>query len=243
MLKKLVLFSMIFTALAPFAWAQTEDALKPGLHDSSEAGIVIVSGNSEGQTYNLKQSNTYGWGDNGLRFHGSFLETSANSVNTARFWDLGGRYERKLTDDFGVYAGELIESDIFSGYLQRYSTDVGGKGYIYHQEDFTWTGELGYRHTIENQLAGQETYNLIRIYTEAVRNITKTTSAKLWVEYLPNLTQWTDYQANGEASISATVSEVFSIKTGYLVKFRNLPPAGVEKRADSWFTTSLVAKF
>jgi putative salt-induced outer membrane protein len=242
MLKNIGLLLLLAAWSVP-SFAATEDPLKPGLHDSSEAGVVIATGNSESQSYNLKQSNSYGWGDNGLRFGGTYLDTSTGGNVTARYWSLGLRYERSLVDHFSVYAGELVESDVFSGYFQRYSTDVGGKYFIFHETDFTWTGEAGFRHTIENQAAGQDIYDLLRFYTEVVRNFTKDTSGKLWLEYMPNLTHSDDYQFNGEASVSAAFSEVFSLKTGYLVKYRNTPPTPGLKRTDTWFTTALVAKF
>ena len=72
---------------------------------------------------------------------------------------------------------------------------------------------------------------------------TKTFTIKWWIEFLPNITTSEAYQLNTELSGSAAISEMFSMKAGYLIKYNNQPPVGAIYKTDSMFTTALVAKF
>jgi putative salt-induced outer membrane protein len=197
------------------------------------------------QSLNFAQSNTYGWDEslNLVKFNGKYLDTSNNSVATARYWTAGLRYERSVSQSFSLFAGQAVESDIFSGYNQRYNSDLGGKYFIYKEDAFAWSVEAGYRYTIENRLLGQVHQNYLRAYTEATRDWTKTFSTKADVEYLPNLTVSTDYQINSEVAASAAINDSFAIKVGYVVRYRNLPPPPAIHTTDTQFTTALVSKF
>ncbi|MBC7692709.1 MAG: DUF481 domain-containing protein [Methylotenera sp.] len=212
-------------------------------HNESEAGVVIASGNTRSQSYNFKQINTQTLNKDLIKFEGRLLKTSNRSIETARFWTLGLRYERELTPVFSLFAAETLESDRFAGYLQRYNSDLGGKYFFYKEELFTWSAEAGYRYSIENRAAGQSKFHYLRAYTEALKGWSKSVSTKAWLEYLPNLTAGQDYKVNGEASVSAALTEIFSIKTAYLVKYEHQPAPPATERTNTWFTTALVAQF
>lgn len=237
--------AFIFIGVIASSPVFAEAVVTNGIHNNSELGIVVTSGNSNTQTFNFNQTNTYGWDDglNLVKFTGKYLNTSSNSVNTARSWTLGLRYERSVSKLFSLFAGQSIESDIFSGVSQRYNTDLGSKYFIYNEEAFVWDMEAGYRYTIENRLTLQVHQNYLRLYTEAIRNWTKTFSTKADVEYLPNLTVSSDYQLNAELAASAAINDMFAIKVGYAVKYRNLPPPPATHTTDTQFTTALVSKF
>jgi putative salt-induced outer membrane protein YdiY len=103
---------------------------------------------------------------------------------------------------------------------------------------------IDFRYTIENQLSGiQEKLNYGRAYTEVTKNWTESVSTKFDFEYLPNLTIASDYQMNGELSISAALNNVFSVKSGYMLRYDNLLNPGASAKTDTLFTTALVAKF
>jgi putative salt-induced outer membrane protein len=234
-------------ALASLSAAYADE--DPGFHNESELGIVISAGNADSQSYNFGTKDRYNWDNNVVRLFGKYLHTSSNGADTAKYWDLGVRYERVLTQMFSVYVGEMAESDIFSGYTQRYNSDVGGKYFIYKEKNaetgvgFVWNVELGYRYTVENDFLAQKNYSSIRVYTEAVRDWNKTLSLKGDVEYLPDLTFSGDYQLNTELALNAALNEIFAVKLGYLVKYRSKPPATAVYETDTQFTTALVAKF
>lgn len=216
-----------------------EQALK----NESEAGVVIVSGNSESESYSAKHTSTYTWVENLLRFNARYLRTTSFSVESAKQWALGLRYERKLSEKFSVFIGQNVESNFYSGVLQKYNTDLGGKYFFFNREkDLIWLGEGGYRYTVENKTRTiSQNFHYARVFTEFVKYFSDGVYGKLWIEYLPNFTVSDDWQMNGEASVSAMISQVFSLKTSYLLNYDNLPNTG--KTTDTTFTTALVATF
>lgn len=223
--------------------ASVSQADEFNLKNESEAGIVVTSGNSKSQSYNLKQTSTGEWEKNTLKLTAGYLKTTSGDTTSALQWNLGLRYERAFSEMVSGFAAQSVESDLFAGKLQRYNTDVGAKYAISKSEEFTWFAELGYRYAQENLTTGaNSSQNYARVYTEATRNFSKTVALKYWIEFLPNFTVSQDWQLNTELSLSAALSTVFSVKSAYLLKVDQLPPTGKEK-ADSTFTTALVAKF
>lgn len=219
-------------------------SVRADFHNESDLGIVVTSGNSKSQNYSFKQLNTYDWGKNLAKLQGGYLRSVSSGVESALQWNLGTRYERELAERFSLFAGESVYGDRYAGYLQRYFTDLGGKYYFAKKETWYALGEAGYRFKHENPLKGPKTNeHQARLYAEGWFEWRKGISSKLWAEYLPNFTTSEDWQLNSEASISAMLTEIFSLKTAYLVKYDHLPTGGAAYKTDSTFTTALVAKF
>ena len=235
----LFLFAVLSVSLIAVSASADE-----GFHDESEAGVVITSGNTRANTFNFKQKNDYTWSTHKFLFSGNFLDTTSSGVESARSYSLGIRYEEKLSEILSLFVAQNLESDIFAGYLQRYNSDAGVQYQILKDDGITWNAEAGYRYTIENQTSGnQVNKSQLRVYTELLKTVNKNVAAKLWIEYLPNLSNFSDYRINSELSLSALLNELFSIKSGYLVKYINIPLPGVSVTTDTIFTTALVAKF
>ncbi len=231
----------VLLAYQTLALAADENSLR----NEAEAGIIISSGNSKSQTYSLQDVTTYKWPSQVLTFNGKYLQTTSNNIESANYWTLGVRFEQVLSDRFNIYLGQNIESNIYAGFIQRYNTDIGGKYMIIKEEDLNWFAEAGYRYALTNQIpsGAQSGVHLIRLYTEVNKSWDKTVSTKLWVEGTPNITNSNGYRVSGEASMSVVLTSVFSVKTAYLVKYDNAPPPGIVLNTDTFFTTSLVAKF
>lgn len=212
--------------------------------NESELGIAVANGNSDSQSYNFKQENKFSWGENAFKFNGRYLNTYSDSKESARYILGALRYERELSSRFAVYAGQMLESDKFSGYDLRHSSDLGFKYYMVKEETVYWTAEAGYRYTNEKQTSGAHAYkNQIRAYSEVEKKWTPTVTTKYWIEYLPNMDDTKDYEINTEASISAALNNIFSIKTAYLLRYDRVPPPTAKTRTDTLLTTALVAKF
>jgi putative salt-induced outer membrane protein len=215
------------------------------ISNESELGILIAKGNSDSESWNAKETAGTKFDEfNSLKFTGRYLQTKNKSIENARYWSTGLRYDRSLNERLGIFIGEMVESDKYAGYNQKYNSDIGARYSLIKETKFIWDAELGYRYTIENQLTGtQKKLNYARGYTEATKNWTESVSTKLWFEYLPNFTIASDYQMNSELSISAALNNVFSMKTGYLLRYDNLPNPGAFAKTDTLLTTALVAKF
>ena len=205
----------IFTLLSSTVYAR--------LSNESELGILIAKGNSDSENWNAKETAGISWDEfNLLKFSGRYLETKTKNVESGRYWLTGLRYDRSLSPRLGMFIGEIIESDKYAGYNQKYNSDIGVKYSIIKEKNILWNAELGYRHTIENQLSGsQNKFNYVRAYTEVTRNLAENISSKIDIEYLPNFSVASDYQMNGEFSITASLNNIFSIKTGYQLRYNN----------------------
>lgn len=214
------------------------------LHES-EAGVIVATGNSDTQTYSVKQTTSYKWAANLAKFTGSYLLGKSAGIENARAWDLGLRYEREISERVSAFAAYQVDSNVFTGVDLRHSVDLGGKYFFLKTDSVTVSNETGYRFLSENLLQPSRTVNshLGRLQFEWLQKWNDFVSHKFYVEYLPNFSTWQDYRINVEPSLSIMLSKVFSLKLAYLMQYRNVPAAFGKKRFDSLYTTSLVAKF
>jgi putative salt-induced outer membrane protein len=214
------------------------------LTNESELGIASANGNTKTQTYTAKQLNDYKWEKNVLSFKSRYLNARANGVETARYLMLGSRYEKEVSNHFGFFSGFTFEKDKFAGIDQRRSTDLGSKYRFIDSDTTKFFSELGYRYMHEQRLDDSRVHsNYGRVYTEWEHKWNPGFSSRYWAEYLPNFTRNTDWQLNTELSVSAMMNEIFSLKTGVLVRYDHDPAPGVLYKTDTLFTTSIVAKF
>jgi putative salt-induced outer membrane protein len=212
--------------------------------DESELGAVMVSGNTESESYSAKQTTAFHWGLDSVTAKGHYLETKAGPDVTAKNWDLGVRYDKGLDELWSIFLAHKAEADTFAGYIQRDTSDLGAKYTIRKTDNLNWIAEAGYSYI--------KTYNTERInkydpssrlYTEIEHGMKKDITVKYWVEWLKSFAHSRVYFVNTELSLNVMLSKEFSLKTGYLLKYQNdlVPPT--TKYVDTTFTTSLVAKF
>jgi len=237
--------TLLFILLVSITSTSFAGETKLGWGHESEASAVISSGNADNQTYSLTQSTQYLWPDDAVKTKARYLLGKTSGTETARNWAVGARYERSLSAVLSAYLGYQIDSNIFANLDYRHTGDLGSKYTWLSGDAHTLFSELGYRLTKENQLNPnlELTSHFLRAYTEWVANWTSVLSSKAYVEYLPNLTRSSDWQLNSEVSLGVKMSDVFSLKTGYLFLYRNTPAGVGKKQLDTVFSTALVAKF
>lgn len=213
--------------------------------NESEAGVVLVNGNSQSSTYSAKSKTEYTPGKETFSLSGNFLRAKARDVENAESWLVQLRYEHAYTDHLSGFLAQSVEGDKFAGILQRYNSDIGAKYFFYAVEGVgTWFGEAGYRFTREHDTQNTwESLHKARIYTEAEKFWSETVSTKLWIEYIPTLTRFRNWLLNTELSVESDLSTVLSLKTAVLLRYNNTPPRATTQEADTTFTTALVAKF
>jgi putative salt-induced outer membrane protein len=220
-----------------------------GTTNETELSIAQVSGNSNSETYGAKESLAYVWEADTLKASGRYLQGRTEGVESVRAWDAGLRYERSLSPVWSVFASHSLESDIFSGFVQRNNTDIGAKYFFTKTQQTVWSAELGYRYVTVQYVAIRPDVNnydhTARVYSEITESLGPTVNGKFWIEYIPNLTDSEAYLINAEPSITAILSNALSLKLSYLVKYQNPNKAiaGVRAYTDTTFLTSLVAKF
>lgn len=225
---------------------------KEGWGHESEVALVTTAGNTTTESYSAKQRTSYTKDANAYTLSGRYLQTTTNGLETAKSWDAGLRYERLISALWSGYVGYGAEADPFAGFIQRDNADIGAKYFALRQENRTLITEMGYRST-NTQFASrpaatppvvgsQVRENFGRVYLEYAERLNESLSFKYWVEYLPNFSNVNGSLLNTEPSLNVMLTSIFSLKTAYLVKYRNEVPAGA-KNADTTFTTSVVARF
>lgn len=219
----------------------------PWSHES-QLGIAIASGNADSQTYQAKQLTAYRFDANTIKLGGHYLYGTAKGVENARNWDLTLRYERTLSEDFAAYFGAGIESDRFIGYDTRLFTDLGGKLWLIPGDkkvDYL-SFEAGYRYLRENRVTGaippELNSHFLRAYTEGLKKLTESVSAKVWVEALYDVAQSGNLQMNFEGSLGVSLHENLSLNAAYQGRYRETPVLVTNKKYDSLLLVSLVAK-
>lgn len=213
------------------------------LAGEGEAGAVIISGNNNSQSYLAKAKLVYTWEKNIYTSFGRYLKADSNGVESARNWELGLRYERTLNEDLSAFIGHKAESDVFNGYIQRDSSDLGFKYFLVKSEDKNWFVEAGYRYQKTLPTQGAISHDSLgRLYTEFNKILDSTLSFKYWAEYLPNFTDKEAYLLNTEPSLNIMLNTRFSLKMAYLVQYQNRPPAD-GKHTTTTSTLNLVGKF
>jgi len=247
----LPLFCSLFALIAVQTFTPKATAAEAWGHES-EVALVSTGGNTETESYSAKQKTTYTQEANSYALTGRYLQTKTGGIETAKSWDAGLRYERIISAMWSAFVGYGAEADPYAGFIQRDNADIGGKYFFYKEEGLNLFTEVGYRST-NTQFAALPTAtppvagtvtreNFGRLYVEYAQNLSESLSVKYWVEYLPNFSNSAGYLLNTEPSVSVMLTSVFSLKTAYLMKYRNEVAPGA-KNTDTTFTTSIVAKF
>lgn len=214
------------------------------LSHESELSIVNSGGNSELQAYNGQTKNKYQFEKNSLTFGGHYTYGEANNSLSARNWDVNTKYEFGLSEDFSAIVGEIIEGNNFQDVKVRYNSDLGGRYSVIKNDVQAWFFELAYRYTAEDRFVAENVYqHKARTYTEWGYKYSETLQWKVWLEYVPNFSDGSDWMMTGEASMTAILTSTFSLKVAYKGLYDNLPANPTLKTYDYITTTSLVAKF
>lgn len=242
MFRTLIAFSFTLALVSPFVVSAS--ALE-NLHNETEVGAIVVTGNASTKTLNVRQRTDFAWGEkHDIRFEGQYLNGHTGPIETVRRWLLGLRYGHRLDERKSVFVGQNVESDVFAGIDRQYNTDVGLRYLIGQTEAMEWHAEAGYRFQSEEPTVGSTSHDhLARLYTELNYRYSEFVLAKTDFEYLPNFSDSDDYDLIGEVALYTALSSILSFKTGYEVRYRSVLAGAARERTDTLFTTALVAKF
>jgi putative salt-induced outer membrane protein len=231
---KLLVLLLLFPQIL---WAQF-------VHES-EISLLGTGGNTDVQTYNFRTKNQWDRRQNTYRFGGHYTYGESGEAVNVRDWDANLHYERKVSTNAGLFIGEVVEGFRFRNIKARYNSDIGYKYHFIRSDLQNFFSEVGYRYTIEDRYAPQE--NLYeskgRLYTEYNRKVTETFTGRLWVEYVPNFTDDREYLLNFEASGTAILTSVFSLRVAFRGFYDDRPANPNLRNFDYQYTTSLVSKF
>lgn len=211
----------------------------------SEFAYVRSGGNSDVQTTNAKTTTEFRWERDQYKFGGRYLYGESDDSVSGRNWDVLNKYERELTKRLSLTTAELIEGNRFIGIKARYNSDLGIKYYHIKTDQKRVFTEISFRYSIEDRYAPEENayYNRGRLYNELDHIVSKNFRYKIWIEYVPNFTETDDHLFNAEASITSTLTDIFSLKVSYFGTFDTRPVTEDLQSYDYNFTTALVMKY
>lgn len=242
---RLVLFSLLFNSTLLYAASDEGDKQKIFSHEST-LSLLNSGGNSDLQTYNFDTENIWRFRVHKINLSGHYTYGKSQGVESARNWSGGLRYDYFFTPQFSGLIGEQIEGDKFQGVDVRYNTDLGVSYLFFENKNSGLKGEVGYRYTYEKSIIeedGSENYQKGRTYLEYRYTFAPHLSARLWVEYLPNFSESSDYTIRFSPSLRVVLSSLFSLSLSYQGNYDNEPAVAGRKKYDYQYTTGLIAKF
>ena len=238
------LISLVALTISFSAQAEWEHA--------SELGIVIAGGNTESRTENAKHESKVKWAEkNTVKFGGSYVHSFTESDGTEsdfEIWEFGARYERLIAGHVSGFIGEKVEGNRDAGFDYKASTDLGLKYEFYKdsKKDYL-SSEAGYRFTYEQKVQGTEPplerSHFVRLFLEWGKEWNDKVALKWWVEVLPDVSETENLEINTEPSLTVVLSNILSLKLGYLMKYDNQPAVSGNERIDYLYTTTLVANY
>jgi len=255
-----VFFTMI-VALVSSTYAEEAKPEKKW-SDEAELSFVNTSGNSETSTFAAKNLLKYkftekleGEWDAAALFNQATDDDTGESETTAERYSTNLKLSYLFTERFysGLGAGWL--RDEFAGLKNRYYVGpyVGYKfllgpthllkaelGLNYANEDYTYKKEQADREPGEkfedkDFLEGRG----FGLYEYAITEKTKFSQS---LEYLSDFDDSDNYKLNSLSALTVGISDVFSVKTSYEIRYVNQVPNDIDT-TDRIMTVALVANF
>ena len=216
-------------------------------HESS-LSVVAGQGNSPFATYNAAVKNDLIF-DKAHHMiiggHYTLSTINAEEVEIARNWNFNTKYLVLISKTSEAFIGASSEGDEFAGYSERNNIDIGLNTRLIDKDEFHFNIEYGYRSSVEVSTdgTGADKDEKLRFYLYIDEKLGENISYAFWVEYISNLTTDEDYMINFEPSFRVSLTKIFFLKLSYKGMYDNQPAVEGRKYLDTYYTTSLLAKF
>lgn len=251
--KKKTLFLFGILSLFGPAWAQAEPERAPAASGmefgddkpwsgQAEFSFLSTSGNTDTSSVGFKSSGKRNWALWALLARAEYLQTRDKERVTAESYLFGTRGTRKFRA-FDMFLDLEYQRNEFAGFSDLYKLSIGvGKEFI-KTETQGLRVEIGPAFVFEERVIGPQT-NFSSLSAQLLHRWTLASNVTMnnRVAYLGNLTDMADSRYEIELGFAAPVSELFSLKAGYLAQYRNRPP-GEAKNFDGKTTLSILATF
>ncbi len=238
--KNLVLFLLPVLLIAAVAGAEEKK-----WKDEAELSSVNTGGNSNVATFSAKNLLTYGFSE---KLEGSWKAAAMNSksegVRSAENYMTELRGDYLFSQHFfgglavgwnkNKFAG--IDARYYGGPFAGYKFLVGPKHFLRGEVGLDYVSEEYTDKTENDFLRG-------RLFGAYQFHFTELNKFKQSVEYLHDFDDADNYNVNTETALITLLSQNFSLKTSYEIKFDNKPvPAGL-KKTDTILAVSLLVNF
>lgn len=154
------------------------------------------------------------------------------------------RIDRLHTEKTYLYVLGGWNRDRFAGIDQRYYGGGGvGRRFLGGPKRFL-AGEVGLNHTRNEYVDGSDSDFLTgRAFAKYEYAFTEKNRFLQSVEFLFDFSNSSHFRLNSETALVAALTDVFSLKASYTVRYENRPVPARFERADTRTTMALVANF
>jgi putative salt-induced outer membrane protein len=237
----------VWILLASASIAGAEEPSKNGKAWSEQAELSFVNTTGNTKTTSLAGKNLLAYKFT-PRTVGSWkigaLYSKDSGRTTAENYATELRLDWLYTERIYTYVLAGWNKNRFAGIDQRYYGG-GGMGYkfLLGPKHFL-VGEAGLNYTMEDYIDGSDSDFLTgRAFAKYEYAITKKNRFSQSLEYLYDFSDSAHYKLNSETALVASLTDIFSLKAGYTVRYDHKPvPAGL-KQTDTLLSAALVANF
>lgn len=241
--KALVLLPLAFATFVSVAARAEEKAPEPLWATSAELSVLRTSGNTQVRTLGLGIESTYRpkpWIFNGKA---SALSGANAGVTNAEAYTAELRGERKLSDTWGAFVRAGFLANRFAGFDRRFNGELGASYAFLDTEKHKLTAEVGGGANNEARTDGtNQTFATARLGVEYKWKFSPSAEFGNSFSVLENLQELADWRLVNIASLSATLTELLSLKVSFRIDHLNRPVAG-KLATDTATTVALVAKW
>lgn len=233
--------STIFPAIIA---AQEPDSL-PRWADKAELSFVLTSGNSESNSFGVRNtltrkfhSSTLSLDAGGIRVESGTITRTAVGTGQANFtvseqvdrettaenYFAEVRYDHQLSDRTYVYGSGSWISNRFAGIDNRWTGAAGIGVKLVTSDRSTFNVDLGATVASEDRIiGGTETFGGLRLTWEYTRQVTETAEFLSQLVLDESLSDTEDLRAEFDNSIRVAINGVLALKTGLKILFDNQP--------------------
>lgn len=224
-------------------WA--EEAPDKRWRDQAEFSFVQTGGNTEVTTLSLKNLLTYRVSRPlSLSWKVEALNSIKSGTQTAE------RYLTELRGDYlvtqrmyGIASTSWLR-DRFAGIDAHYDGSLGVGYRFLEGPRHTLIGEAGLNYTYEQYINNtSDDYPASRLFGKYQFAITERNILSQSLEYLQDLELIRGQVLNSETALTAALTNIFSLKASYTVRFHSKPVPATLKKTDTTLAMALVATF
>lgn len=210
---------------------------------SAELGLIATSGNTESRSLSVGGEALYEASVWELRATARFIDVESEGEQTAESINALVHVDHDWNDRARLFGEASYLRNRFSGIESRYALATGVTYAVIDTDErkFKLSGGAGY--TVEDRLASPDREFLTGVGGATFRHSFSERSFFENVTGLDlNLETIDDWRARNVAALVAGLTEVFSLKLAYDVRYQNEPVPGFEK-TDTVTSAAIVASF
>jgi putative salt-induced outer membrane protein len=240
---------IVFVCLFLLAWAGTASAAdeKPAkaLSDQAELSYVQTAGNTKTQTLAAKNLLKYKFSDplTGSWFVGAMFSKDKGAT-TSENYSTELRLDYAFTERIYSYALAGWNKNRFAGLDQRYYGGLGAGYKLLLGPAHFLLCEAGLNETKEDYTDNtSKTFLTGRAFGKYEYAFSPKSRFSQTAEYLHDFADSKHYKVISETALTASLTDILSMKTSYLVKYDHEPiPAGL-KQTDTVLAAALVLNY